>query len=131
VSIPLQSLLLTYQGQLVQRQLEFQANQVIAVGVAASAMPTAEAEVTIGSIDLPTDASSSGGGLSSSSSDSSTLDSHSTASTQLQGGAGSSHATDSSSEAVEGDGLQPDSSSWPEHERFRLLVRSIRAEVDW
>lgn len=144
VSIPLRSLLLTYQGQLVQRQLEFQANQVIAVGVAASAMPTAEAGVATVSIDPPTDASSSGSsssGWSSSSSDtsssSSTQDSESTAS----GAAGSSHASNrssgevstasSSSEPVEADSEQPDSSSWPEHERFRLLVRSIRAEVEW
>jgi hypothetical protein len=127
VSIPLQSLVLTYQGQLVKRRLEFQANQVISVGVAASAIPGAEAEAVVG-VDIPENLTELASASSIASSSSSAADEAAS-----EGGGGSPPAGDvvtgnneSSSEVEESD-----SSSYPEFERFRLLIRSIHAEVEW
>lgn len=130
VSIPLQSLLMTYQGQLVQRKLEFQANQVISVGVAASAMPAAEADMPAVSMDTPSDASSSSSHSSSSGWSESGTASSSSASSQSADGMQDAGDSSSSNELGDAEVTQLDSSSWPEHERFRLLVRSIRAEVE-
>lgn len=120
VSIPLRSLVLTYQGQLVRRQLEFPANHVISVGVAASAIPGAEAEA-VGGVDIPENVTE----LASASSSSSVSDE---AATQAAvGSPAAADATDTESSSVEG----ADSSSHPEFERFKLLIRSIQAEVEW
>lgn len=47
VVIPISALALTYQGQLVERKLEFQADKVIGVGVSVSAaLPAADSSST-------------------------------------------------------------------------------------
>lgn len=133
VWIPLQSLMLTYQGQLVKRRLEFQANQVISVGVAASAMPEADAmegvpdpdslaelSSTTSTASIPTellrDPDGSSGASSSISSDLGITDS-------IQGNASSLEpAWDSEADSI---------TSYPEHEQFKLLIRSIQAEVEF
>lgn len=129
VHIPLQSLVLTYQGQLVRRQLEFQANQVISVGLAASALPAAEAEAA-GAVDLPVDFAD----LSSSSEAASTSSAgnvqHS-ATSSVSGTANGAHSGADSLSAADEDELQNSESSYPEHERFKLLIRSIQADVQF
>jgi hypothetical protein len=113
VTIPISSLALTYQGQLVEQRLEFQADKVIGVGVAASALPDTEAA---DAVDVSSSSSSLGGASSSSS------------------GAGSNEALSEGSETDGGGTNAPGTDgscpvNVPEHERFRLLIRSIRAEV--
>jgi hypothetical protein len=130
---------LTYQGQLVQRRLEFQAHQVISVGVAASAMPSAEAEA-VGAVDIPedlTELSSSSSSRTESASETASTSSafeaqHSAmqSSSSAAGGEDSSVSSDSVASESEGE-LTDDSSSWPDYERFKLLIRSIQAEVEF
>ena len=136
VVIPLRSLVLTYQGQLVQRRLEFQANQVISVGVAVSAVPDADAEAQ-GGITLPDNMPEQQ--LVSSSSSSSSGDTvESASSTGRQDAADGSDATSGSSSSSSGavgtgEAGVPEPFDWesfPEHERFRLLIRSIHADVE-
>lgn len=120
VCIPLQSLVLTYQGQLVKRRLEFQANQVISVGVAASAIPGAEAEA-VGGVNIPENLTE----LASASSSSSAADeAGSDAVDSSPPAAGDVTGEESSVEGA-------DSSNYPQFERFKLLIRSIHAEVEW
>lgn len=114
--IPLQALVLTYQGQLVKRRLEFQASQVISVGVAASAMPDSEGDALEG-VAIPDSLPEA----SSSNSSSTTA----AASIPAEG------VSNNSASSLAGAAAQVvDSSSFPEHERFSLLIRSIRAEVE-
>eukprot|EP00882_Tetradesmus_deserticola_P023236 GHRQ01025283.1.p1 GENE.GHRQ01025283.1~~GHRQ01025283.1.p1 ORF type:complete len:260 (+),score=86.04 GHRQ01025283.1:678-1457(+) len=109
VSIPIDSLALTYQGQLVERKLDFQAGKVISVGVSVSAAAA-----------TPEPASSS----------SSSSGPHTTAA-----GDDSSITSSSGSSA----GLGEDTSTKPQsqtseaqvHELFRLLIHDIRAEGEW
>lgn len=124
VQIPLASLLLTYQGQLVQRRLEFQANQVISVGVAASAVPEAGAEALEG-VSIPDDITTAQASSSGSDAVSGSLN-------VQEGVDGSGDSSISSSSSGEGQDAPVvlDWESIPEHERFRLLIRSIRADVE-
>lgn len=123
VQIPLASLLLTYQGQLVQRRLEFQANQVISVGVAASAVQ-AGAEALEG-VSIPDDITTAQASSSGSDAVSGSLN-------VQEGVDGSGDSSISSSSSGEGQAAPVvlDWESIPEHERFRLLIRSIRADVE-
>jgi hypothetical protein len=130
------SLVLTYQGQLLQHKLEFQANQVISVGVAASAMPSAEAEA-VGAVDSaedPAQLSSSSSKTASASDAASTSSALEAQHGAMQISSGAARGEDSSVSSVasasEGD-LTDDSSSWPDYERFKLLIRSINAEVEF
>lgn len=117
----------------MKRRLEFQANQVISVGVAASAMPEADAlegvpdpdslaelSSTSSTASIPTELLQDPDGRSeansSTSSDVSVADS-------IQGNASSLEPVrDSEADSI---------TSYPEHEQFKLLIRSIQAEVEF
>lgn len=130
VHIPLQSLVLTYQGQLVRRQLEFQASQVISVGVAASALPAAEAEAA-GAVDLPDDFADLSSSSSEAASTSSAGDVQHSAASSVSTTAGDADSSAESLSAEGEDELQDSESIYPEHERFKLLIRSIQADVQF
>jgi hypothetical protein len=103
VLIPIDSLALTYQGQLVERKLDFQADKVISVGVSVSAA-------------APEDA----------------IDGSSSSSTGKIQGDASAGDISSESLGVSEDGsstaAQVEMSPQKPHELFRLLLRDIRAE---
>ncbi|KAF6262544.1 complex I intermediate-associated protein 30-domain-containing protein [Scenedesmus sp. NREL 46B-D3] len=114
VSIPIDSLALTYQGQLVERKLDFQADKVISVGVSVSAA-------------TPEVASSS----SSSSSSSVRWKADGQAAGADSSSGGDSSSTNSSSgldEDANSTANQVDASEAQPHELFRLLIHDIRAE---
>uniref|UniRef100_A0A383WGC5 NADH:ubiquinone oxidoreductase intermediate-associated protein 30 domain-containing protein n=1 Tax=Tetradesmus obliquus TaxID=3088 RepID=A0A383WGC5_TETOB len=105
VLIPIDSLTLTFQGQLVERKLEFQADKVISLGVSVSAVQ-------------PEDASGSS---------SSSLEGDEPAAGDISSGSSSSSSLglgEESSSTVE----QAEASEAKPHEMFRLLLRDIRAE---
>jgi hypothetical protein len=105
--------------------LEFQANQVISVGVAASAVPEAGAEALEG-VSIPDDITTAQASSSSSGAVSGMLN------VQQDGveGSGDSSIRNSSSGEGQDAPVVMDWESIPEHERFRLLIRSIRADVE-
>eukprot|EP00878_Enallax_costatus_P028808 GHUV01031153.1.p1 GENE.GHUV01031153.1~~GHUV01031153.1.p1 ORF type:complete len:239 (+),score=71.22 GHUV01031153.1:123-839(+) len=101
VVIPVSALALTYQGQLVERKLEFQADKVIGVGVSVSAaLPVADSSTT-----GPTDRTSSDGST----------------------GETTSNSTSAADAAVQSHQHQQQQQV-PDAELFRLFVREIRAE---
>jgi hypothetical protein len=116
VIIPIDSLALTYQGQLVERKLDFQADKVIAVGVSVSAT-TPEAAPSSSSSSVSNSSSAQGGGAPAAADDASSSGSGS-------GSGGSVGLADGSSSTADELGT---SEAQP-HELFRLLIRDIRAE---
>lgn len=111
VAIPISSLALTYQGQLVERRLEFQADKVISVGVAVSAaMSEASSSSSSNSGLAEGDEAAAGGDADSSS-----------------GGSSSSGSIGLSEESSSTVGQEVTSAAQP-HELFRLLLRDIRVE---
>eukprot|EP00775_Hariotina_reticulata_P010347 gene10347-10504_t len=108
VSIPIDSLALTYQGQLVQQKLEFQADKVISVGVAVSAaMPTSDRSTS-----------------SHSASDTSLEE---CAARSLESPAGEQDCTSGSSDASSSTAVIDGQAQVPSQEHFRLFIRHIQA----
>lgn len=121
IRIPIDSLVLTFQGQLVERRLEFQADKVISVGVAVSA---ALADGAAGAVAAAAVGERGGGGASSSSSSGGGSAQQGASSSGAAAAAGS-NGGDASAAAQEGD-AEGEDEDVPEHERFRILIREIR-----